>query len=54
VDMMKQMVLSMLPPEMKAEIERAMTELQKTGKTESVTQVPGVGNCRITIVKLEE
>ena len=54
MDMMKQMVLSILPPDLKAEIERAMQELQARGRTESVTEVPGVGNSRITIVKLEE
>lgn len=54
MDMMQKMVLSMLPPEIKAEIDRVMDELQKTGKADSVFQVPNVGNCRITIVKQED
>lgn len=50
--MIKTMLSSMLPPEIRSEIERAMAELQATGTTTAVADIPGVGRCKIDVQKL--
>jgi hypothetical protein len=52
--MMEQVILSMLPPEIRQELFRVLETLQKEGRAETVFQVPKVGTCRITIEKMEE
>jgi hypothetical protein len=42
----------MLPPEIRSEIDRAMTELQATGTTTAVVEIPGVGRCSVQVNKL--